>query len=402
MSTIINKFLHTLRTRYHAFERTVVTNKKKLNRYIGFFTKLPIDSKKVMISNYFGHGYGDNPKCIAEELLKQGKKYRIFWLTNGQPANLPSGITPVNKSSLRAYFVSATAKVWISNIRTGRLTPKRKKQIYLHVCHGFMAVKKVEAESEDKLSISYLTQAKEDGACTDGILVENAWREQLMKKSYWLNENCEFLKIGSPKVDEFLEMLNPETITHIRQSLGITPDSYSVLYAPTFRNEISQTGYITDLLSVKNAIENRYGKVRMMIRLHPNMIPYKNKLFSSFPEGMLDVTEYPDVQEILAAADCIISDYSSMPFIFSLSGKPVFIFASDYNSYNESRGINELFKLQPFPVSYTVEQLLQSIADYDHDEWKAKRKEFFDRFPNYNDGNAAINAVKWLRKKGLS
>lgn len=386
---------------FYSVERSILKNKKKLNIYKWIVTKLPIKNNKVLVSNYFGHGYGDNPKCIVDELIHQGKDIKIIWLINDGTFDFPKEVTPVNKYSLRAYYESATAKAWVSNIRIGHLTEKRKKQIYLQTNHGFLSVKKVEAEAEEKLNTRYLSQAKKDGAWTDGIIVESGWREQLMRKAFWLKEDCDYLRIGSPKVDEFLSLLKPDNIKRIKEEMGLPSDAYIVLYAPTFRNKTSNRGYITDFNAVINAFFTRHKKVIMLLRFHPNTINDKDSLFETISEGFLDVTKYPDVQEILAVADCIISDYSSMPFVFSMSNKPVFIYASDFKDYCSERGVNDLFWIQPFPVCYNIEELINAIKKYNEEEWKEKRREFYINYPMYNNGEAATNAVKWLYKKGL-
>ena len=42
------------------------------------FRAFPICKRKVVISSYYGRGYGDNPKYIAQELLKKNKDIKIM------------------------------------------------------------------------------------------------------------------------------------------------------------------------------------------------------------------------------------------------------------------------------------------------------------------------------------
>lgn len=41
---------------------------------------LPLNKRKVVFDNFGGRGYGDNPKYIADELLKQDENLVLVWV----------------------------------------------------------------------------------------------------------------------------------------------------------------------------------------------------------------------------------------------------------------------------------------------------------------------------------
>ncbi|WP_171339065.1 CDP-glycerol glycerophosphotransferase family protein, partial [Acinetobacter baumannii] len=41
---------------------------------------LPLNKRKVVFDNFGGRGYGDNPKYIADELLKQDENLDLVWV----------------------------------------------------------------------------------------------------------------------------------------------------------------------------------------------------------------------------------------------------------------------------------------------------------------------------------
>lgn len=376
--------------------------RKCTKAFKALFLHLPLDRSKIFVCNFSGaQGYGDNPKCIVDELLKQDEKYKIIWLTKDMSVKLPDGVTPVLHGSLRSFYESSTAKFWIFNQRNVMITKKRSDQIYLHTLHGFMAVKRVEREAEDKISPKYIAAAKKDGAATDAIIVESLWREQLAKNYFWLKDSCAYLKVGSPKVDDFLSMLGSDSRAQLRAQIGVDNDDFVVLYAPTFRNVFSREAFISDFRALKAAFEANHPKVRLFIRLHPNWASRFDELFGNSLDCVTDMTKYPDLQELLAASDCVISDYSSVPFIFLLSRKPVFIYAADYDAYDEERGINELFKLQPFPVSYSMSELEDKVRNFNEADYAARVQAFLNDFPMYNNGTASKQVVQWLKDQGL-
>ena len=59
------------------------------------FSLLPKDRKKVFCQSFIGRGYSDNPKPLAEELLRRG--YSVYWTVKGEKeaASLPKEIHPV-------------------------------------------------------------------------------------------------------------------------------------------------------------------------------------------------------------------------------------------------------------------------------------------------------------------
>ena len=59
---------------------------KKIFVYIWYkiiafpFRLLPLKSNRIVLENYFGKGYGDNSKYIANELLKNSKNKEISYV----------------------------------------------------------------------------------------------------------------------------------------------------------------------------------------------------------------------------------------------------------------------------------------------------------------------------------
>ena len=75
-------------------------NPKTMEVYKRVLRKLPVQSNKIVMDNYDGMGYGENPKYIAEELLKRDRRYKIIWLTRDNQSDYPKGIKPVFQKEL--------------------------------------------------------------------------------------------------------------------------------------------------------------------------------------------------------------------------------------------------------------------------------------------------------------
>ena len=48
-----------------------------------------------------------------------------------------------------------------------------------------------------------------------------------------------------------------------------------------------------------------------------------------------NMTDYPTLNDLMIIADVLISDYSSVFFDFSITGKPMFNFTCDYETYSK-------------------------------------------------------------------
>ena len=95
------------------------------------FRVCPINRRKIVVCSYFGKGFGDNGKAIAEALLKKEPKLDIVWGVKAEfKDTLPSNVRAVEYNSLKYLFELATAAAWIDNSRKNAGIIKRKKQFY--------------------------------------------------------------------------------------------------------------------------------------------------------------------------------------------------------------------------------------------------------------------------------
>lgn len=364
-----------------------------------FYRFLPIKKNKIVFDNIAGCGYGENLKAIVDEILKQELDVEIVWLVR-QKYDMPTQIRQVKYGSPEAMYELTTAKMWVFNCRFVKHPQKKKKQIYLQTWHGAFPLKKIEKDAEDYLGKEYVRMAKYDGSITDGVLIDNRRDEEIFRRAFWLKKGCEYLKFGIPRTDVLINKMNHCVITHkVRSSFGISDDAYVILYAPTFRDNVSKKGYIFDFKRIKEILGRQYKQIIVLVRLHPNERELSEQLYQDI-EGVIDVTPFPDIQGLIIAANCLISDYSSIMFDFAIMKKPVFLYAKDYNEYlSQSRPFYDEINMLPFSISFDEEGLINNINKYNEDEYQRRLCEFYQRFPNYNDGLASKKTVEWIESK---
>ena len=184
----------------------------------------------------------------------------------------------------------------------------------------------------------------------------------------------------------------------IMSRYGLNEDTHIILYAPTFRNNMG----VQDLKlfklnwnSLLKALENRFGgQWRGFIRLHPNISNLDDGSFLG-DDGVVDVTNYPDMQELLSIADAVITDYSSCIFDFGLTKRCGFILAKDIQSYSKERNFKIQWSDVPFPIAESDEQLVNIIAKFNINSYEQRLYHFYHNFCGmYSTGQASQAVVR--------
>ena len=95
------------------------------------------------------------------------------------------------------------------------------------------------------------------------------------------------------------------------------------------------------------------------------------------------------MQELMAATDIGMTDYSSWAYDFILTGRPLFIYAPDLDYYAGGRGFYYPIETTPFPISRDQNKMIEDIRNFDDNIYRNKVKEFLEDKGCYETGSAA-------------
>ena len=355
----------------------------------GLLFLFPVKRNKVLFINFNGKGFGCNPKYIALELLRDGG-YDLVWLTWEKNAVFPVGIRRVKYHSVRALWEAATAKVIVTNVKNDLRLIKKRGQYIIHTWHGSYSAKLVEREAEDKLSAGYIKESKRHSAMCDLFLSNSRALSQSYREFFWYDG--EIMECGFPRNDILFRDPEEKTLA-VKQALGLPKEAKLALYAPTFRDDGDTACYGLDTGAVLKALGEGWF---LLIRLHPN-VTGAEKLFD-FGAGVVDACGYPDMQELLVAADILITDYSSTVFEFASMGKPSFIFASDVERYRQMRGLKADFFTMPYPVCRTNEALLQQLCALTPEKGRELAARFMAVYGGVDRGDASRQVAQRIKE----
>lgn len=368
----------------------------------------PVDQKKVVMWTFeCGGGYGCSPKYVAEEILKQNREgktdYKIFWLMDNTEKEFPEEIVKV-KNTLwnRAYHLS-TAGTWVSNTRTFYGTKKRRKQCYIQTWHATMCIKPIGKYRGSRLPKMAYIVSKYDSGLIDYVLSGSQWCDDMYRDG--LIYKGKIVRTGTPRCDVLIKK-KEEKHRQMREEYQIPQEAKILLYAPTFRGG-SQSGKrsvnveetTVDFQSLIESLEKRFGgEWYIFLRLHPQLAAKMEGLKTKqASERLIDVSQRPDMNEIIAGADAFLTDYSSAIFEAAMAGIPGFIYADDLEEYVEDRG-DLMFEMRelPFPVAMNNEELMKNILGVDMGNYEKAVERFMDRVGNKEDGNASRRVVRLM------
>ena len=366
---------------------------KRALRYI--FTKVlagcsKIDNHKIVLINFNGKGYGGNPKYIAEELAKDDQ-YKLVWLVDKSEYKLPNYIKKVKIKTISSLYELETAKVIITNVKSELVIYKRKKQYLIQTWHGSYSPKFLENDAIDKLKKDYIIESKYNSKVTDLFISNSKLQSEEYKKAFWCKSKI--LEKGYPRNDIFFNS-NSNYKEQLRKNLGIESNKKILLYAPTFRDNNEVDCYKFDYKKILKILGNN---TILLVRMHPNVDDYEG-IFDFSDNNIIDATKYSDIQELLFISDYLITDYSTTMFDFAIMNKPVFLYSPDIKEYEKMRGLKPIYYKLPFPLAKTSQQLVYIIKQFDKKIYINKLNEFNNKHPNFDDGNAAINVSKEIKK----
>ena len=96
----------------------------------------PIKENKIVFQTFYGRGYSDSPKYIAEKLRETGKDLDFVWVSNGrEDPGVPEGFRVVRFRNFKYIYEMSTAKIWVDSCRK-EYCIKKKNQYYMQTWHG--------------------------------------------------------------------------------------------------------------------------------------------------------------------------------------------------------------------------------------------------------------------------
>ncbi len=276
---------------------------------------------------------------------------------------------------LKQMYHIATAKIVVVDtycIVVSVLKHKNRTKI-IQIWHALGAVKKFGYQTIGKNSGASKTMA--DVMCMhknyDFVLCPSEITKQYYCEAFQVEER-QIKYIGMPRIDYILQKKNKDKIYEKYPELK---EKVNVLYVPTFRKgkKIKINKLIQDFDT------NQYN---LIIKLHP--LDHKQYVYT-LKEGVI-FEETFKTYDLLAIADKVITDYSSLSIEATLLNKPIYFYTYDIEEYEKDPGLNINFSREPIGkyVAKTSKKLLALLEEeYDY----SVLEEFKNKYITVNTSN---------------
>lgn len=358
------------------------------------FWLFPIRANRIVFRSAQGTKYNCNPKYISEYFEKNYPgKFQIIWLFDN-PENYSflreRGILCVKQKTLAGIFYSITARILIDNHGVQSYIPIRAKQIVVNTWHGGGSYKKSYA-NHTRQHIQYVKKMNRETT----IFLSSCERfSKCNLKAQYESHPEKIMGTGMARNDLFFLPPDEKRKTAIKHALGIPYDKKVLLYAPTFRDDVSEENYDLDVNKLLDACEKRFGgKFVLAVRFHRFA---HNTELGSTSEKIINVNDYDDMQEIIYISDVVISDYSSLIWDVSIAHKPCFIYAMDLQRYLKDRNFYTPISEWPFPLAESMDGLIENILCFDEEQYEEQVVEHHKALGSYETGTAAKQIAEYL------
>ncbi len=366
---------------------------------IATIRSLPINREKILFRSD-RNNYSCNTKYIAEEILRRNLPWELVWIVDKNilhfKDDFPAGIRLEMIGTDEALHDSMTARILIDNTYRRYLLnhdlQKKTGQVYIQTWRGSYGIKKF-GLGRNNFNVDTWNSVLEDIKQMDYFISHSTWESNFYRRTFRAKK---ILELGHPRNDIFFRK-DVDTIRRkVCEKLDIPTNKRLVLYAPTRNDNRPRKVFNMDYSAVLAALKNKFGGEWVMAA---RMTPLANReRFITDDLGIINVSNYADIQELLVTADVCISDYSSCIFDYLHTGRPAFIYASDHASFERSRGLYYPLAQTPFQIAENNEQMLNNIRSFNSEVYSRKISPFLKEKGSMEDGCAAKRVVDLLQK----
>ena len=132
-----------------------------------------------------------------------------------------------------------------------------------------------------------------------------------------------------------------------------------------------------------------------IVRLHPSISEKAKNI--KYTNNIINGSIYDDMQQLLAATDILITDYSSSMFDFMITKKPIILYATDMEEYKKDRNFYFNIEELPFKVASNNQEMENGICEFDNKVYINKLNQFISRLDINENGVASYKVVEVIK-----
>jgi CDP-glycerol glycerophosphotransferase len=372
-------------------ERGAVAQRRLEHEYRGWY---PQPENAVFFESFYGQSAACNPLGIDRALTEMNPEVRRYWSVVDGSVAVPDGAVRIIEGSRAWWQARAASRVFVVNDWLRKRFRRRSHQKVLQTWHGTM-LKKLALDRGGRGLRTRVAVLRERDRW-DALLAQNPYSAEIFRSAYAMRRPI--WQEGYPRNDVLHGAGAPRRAAEVRAAVGIPDGARVVLYAPTWRDDRTEMVDFVDLAAFARDLDA--GHV-MLARGHSRTLAHGHDLVGT---GLIDVTSYPDMADLLLITDVLVTDYSSVMFDFAGTGRPIVFFTPDLAHYSaDLRGFYfDLLASAPGPVVSTRDELRDAIlaAAAGQPEYAERAAAWRERFTPRDDGAAGRRIVDRLFAEG--
>ncbi|WP_430868445.1 bifunctional glycosyltransferase/CDP-glycerol:glycerophosphate glycerophosphotransferase [Demequina aurantiaca] len=345
-----------------------------------------VDGSMVVLENLWGLSPRLNCLAIDREIRRTHPEMRIVWSVNHKDrGGVPAHMEYVVTGSHQYYRALASAKYFFLDVNLPAWWRKRPGQVFTELHHGTPL--KLMGMEERGQEVAWFDGLLKRCQQWDYSLVSNSYSAEVWKHSYPVS--CETLEYGYPRNDVLVDA-GIGACAEARERVGVDADARVILYVPTFRERDWDSISMREIEEIAGALDD--GDVLLM---RGHYLAGRERGADLDP-AIMDVTDYASIEDLYLAADVLITDYSSAMFDFANLGRPIVIFAPDWEQYRHERGTYfDITVDAPGSVVHSAADLASCLSarDYESSSNQAQLLRFQAIFCEFDTGHAARDVV---------
>ena len=367
--------------------------------------RIPIGT--IFFESFYGRQVTCNPAALDREIARRFPELPRLWSVVSERVEPPPGATPVLVGGPDWVAARRHARLLIVNdwVRGG--FRRRRGQTVLQTWHGTML--KHLALTRPAVGVRTRLAIHRERRRWSLLLSQNAHATAQFRASYAYRG--EVLEVGYPRTDRLATSLagdsrSPVVVAEARRALGLPRTGRVVAYVPTWRDA---SDGLVDPLGVRALADELGEEWTVVARGHTRT--HGTGRYDVGATRVIDASQHPDVNDVLLAADVVVTDYSSVMFDAAVARIPLIFFVPDLERYRDrERGFTFDFEgSAPGPLLRHRQDLVRLLDDFartgTHAEWVTESTvsaEHFRRtFTPMDDGRAAERVVDALVDRGL-
>jgi CDP-glycerol glycerophosphotransferase len=382
--------------RAHPREWRRYARRLALRFYYAAQRRRPVDENLAVYAAYWATAFGCNPAAIYAEAGRSVPQVRGVWVIKAKNADrIPPGTDYVLEGSPKYYRVMARAKYLINNVNFPNDIVKRPGTVHVQTQHG-TPLKSMGMDLQrypTAAATMDFRRLMRRSARWDYLVSANHYSTQVWRQAF-PGLRFEVLETGYPRNDRLVRA-TAEEIADARADLGIDQGTTAILYAPTFRDWRREV--LDPPLDLDRFCSALPHDTVLLVRGHYWSTDHAGLQRLVERGALRDVSGRPSVEDVLLAADVLLTDYSSIMFDYADLDRPIVIYAGDWERYVRERGTYfDLLAEPPGVVETTEDGLIDAFRSgrFRSAEAAALRTAFRERFCAWDDGHAAERVVQ--------